>query len=238
MDMFSKTIFYNIDTLNRSKKLEVIFIKIIFFIIIASFIYILFVAFNIYSFSHINELVNADVAIILGASVWNDKPSPVFQERINHGVWLYKNNYVKYLIFTGGIGKGSDVSEAFVAMNFAIKNSVPIENIFIEEKSRITIENILYAKYIIQDNNFDKIIIVSDPLHMKRATTIAKDFNLNIYSSPTPTTKYTSFKTKLSFLFYELFFYIIYKIYKYSFFISLYLITFGFLFLIYRHNCA
>jgi uncharacterized SAM-binding protein YcdF (DUF218 family) len=236
MNKFIRNIFYNIAALNTLKRLNVFLKGIASFFLISSFVYVIFSAFNIYSFSHVNELANADAAVILGASVWNDKPSPVFQERINHGIWLYKNGYVNYLIFTGGTGKNSNVSEAFAAANYAIKNSIPIEKIFIEEKSRITFENIFYAKNIIEDNNFTKIIVVSDPLHMKRAVTMAMDLNLNVYSSPTPTTKYISLRTKLSFLLYELFYYIFYELYKYSFVILLYLMLFELLFLIYYYR--
>jgi uncharacterized SAM-binding protein YcdF (DUF218 family) len=217
--------------------------NVIILIFISFFIYIIFTIFNIYSFGFVNELTPADAAVVLGASVWNDKPSPVFQERINHGIWLYKNGYVKYLIFTGGKGKNSSVSEASAAKNFAINNSVPIERIFMEEMSTITLENIIFARKIINDNHFNKIILVSDPLHMKRSITMAKDFNINAYSSPTPTTRYISLNTKLKFLFYELFFYVLYKIYRYSLVLVLYLILFKSMFAVYyyhifRHNGA
>ena len=62
--------------------------------------------------------------------------------------------------------------------------------------------------------NFKDCIIVSDPLHMKRSVLMAKDYGMTAYSSPTPTTKYKSLKTKLPFLFREEFFYIGYKIYR------------------------
>jgi hypothetical protein len=61
---------------------------------------------------------------------------------------------------------------------------------------------------------------------MKRAITMAKDNNLNVYSSPTQTTRYISLKNKLYFLLYETFYYSAYKIYKYSLFIYIYLILF------------
>lgn len=63
-------------------------------------------------------------------------------------------------------------------------------------------------------NGLNTCIIVSDPLHMKRAMLMAKEYGLKAFSSPTPTTKYQSWKTKLPFLFREEFFYIGYKIYK------------------------
>jgi uncharacterized SAM-binding protein YcdF (DUF218 family) len=198
------------------------------------FIYIISIAINIFLFSYVNETINADAAVILGASVWHNKPSPVFQERINHGIWLYKNGYVKYLIFTGGIGKKSNVSESSVAKEYAMNSSVPEEKIFIEEMSKVTLENILYARNIIQEHNFNKIILVSDPLHMKRAITMARDNNLKVYSSPTPTTRYITIKTKLLFLLYETLFYLAYEIYKNLFFIFTYFILFILLVSIYK----
>jgi uncharacterized SAM-binding protein YcdF (DUF218 family) len=217
----------NIVYINKIKMLRIFSKNIISFIFASIVILIISNAFNIYLFSYSNEIINADAAVILGVAVWNDKPSPVFRERINHGIWLYKNGYVKYLIFMGGIGKNSFISEASVARDYAIKNSIPADKILIEEHSRITFENLIYTKEIIGQNSFNKIIIVSDPLHMKRAIIMAKDINLNVYSSPTKTTRYISVKTKLPFLFYELFFYTIYKIHKYSFNIFLYLIKIG-----------
>jgi uncharacterized SAM-binding protein YcdF (DUF218 family) len=203
---------------------------------VAIFIHIIFIAINIYLFSRVNKITKADAAVILGASVWYNEPSPVFRERINHGIWLYKNGYVNYLLFTGGIGKNSDMSESSIARNYAINHSVPVGKIFIEEISRITFGNIIYAKEIIKKYGFDKIIIVSDPLHMKRAITMARDNDLNVYSSPTPTTGYITIKTKINFLLYETFFYFIYEIYKYSLSIFLYLIFFVLLFSIYFFN--
>lgn len=37
--------------------------------------------------------IKADAAIVLGAAVWGEEPSPVFRERINHAINLYKNDY-------------------------------------------------------------------------------------------------------------------------------------------------
>ena len=44
---------------------------------------------------------SGDVAIVLGAAVFTDKPSPVFAARIDHAVELYNSGRVKGVIFTG-----------------------------------------------------------------------------------------------------------------------------------------
>ena len=156
----------------------------------------------------------ADAAIVLGAAAYGEEPSPVFRERINHGIWLYENGYVGKLIFTGGKVKGQEISDSAVAKAYALANGIPEEDIFIEENSTITQENIFNAARIVRDNGFSSVIIVSDPLHMKRAMLMAKDAGLVAYSSPTPTTMYRSVASKLQFLGREVFYHIGYNLYR------------------------
>lgn len=75
------------------KKLRLICLLIVLFISIL----IAYSAYTIWSFSQEDQLVHSDSAIVLGAAVWGDQPSPVFRERINHSISLYKNGYVKKL---------------------------------------------------------------------------------------------------------------------------------------------
>ena len=183
-----------------------------FFLILIIIFYLIFTAFSIVNYGKIDNKTRCDVAIILGAGTSNDEVSPVYRERINHGIWLYENGYVDFLILTGGVGKGNNASDAYIAKQYAISKSVPEQVIFIEETSTITEENLQNAKVIMDKNSLKDAIIVSDPLHMKRAMLMAKDYGITAYSSPTPTTMYKSFKTKFSFLVREEFFYIGYCI--------------------------
>ena len=194
------------------KRRSKVITRIIFVLTALLAFYITYIAISIYLYSSVNEILQADAAIVLGAGVWDGEPSPVFRERINHGIWLYENGYVNYIIFTGGYSAGNDYSDSYAALRYAIENGVPAEAIFIEEKSTITQENIRYAAQIAEANNLSTVILVSDPLHMRRAMTMAQDYGLTAYSSPTPSTMFRSLNTKLPFLAREVFFYIGYKI--------------------------
>ncbi|MBE6729659.1 MAG: YdcF family protein [Ruminococcaceae bacterium] len=182
------------------------------FLVLSILFYLIFTAISIVSYGKTDGKANSDVAIVLGAGTSNGEVSPVYRERINHGIWLYENDYVDYLILTGGIGEGNNASDAYIAKQYALSKSVPEQAIFIEEKSTITEENLENAKAIMDENSFDTAIIVSDPLHMKRAMLMAGDYGIDACSSPTPTTMYRSFKTKIPFLAREEFFYIGYSI--------------------------
>lgn len=179
------------------------------FVIIAVFlIFIGYSAFGIWSFSHKVQLVKTDVAVVLGAAVWEDKPSPVFRERINQAIWLYENGYVDKIIFTGGKDTGDKFAESEVARDYAIKNNVNREDIFIETKSQITEENLRYAYDVAKEKSFNTFTIVSDPLHMKRAILMAKNTGMEAYSSPTQSSAYKTLNSKIPFFFRELFYYV------------------------------
>ncbi|PHR42926.1 MAG: multidrug MFS transporter [Fluviicola sp.] len=158
-----------------------------------------------YSFEYSED--KSDVAIVLGAASKDGILSPVFKERINHGVLLYEKGIVNKIIFTGGIGKGQKESESKAAKNYALRNGVPESDIFIEEKSNYTTENLEQAEQIMDSLGFTNALLVSDPLHMRRAMKIAKYYEIDCKPSPTKTTMYKSSKTKLSQLLYETFFF-------------------------------
>ena len=193
----------------RGKKLVILVSLLVVFLII---LFAILTAVNITYYGKVDEKAHCDVAIILGAATSDGEVSPVYRERINHGIWLYENGYVDYLILTGGIGKGSEMSDAHAAKQYAIKKGVPEQVILSEEKSTITEENLEHAKAIMDEHSLDTAIIVSDPLHMKRAMLMASDYGIDACSSPTPTTMYRSAKTQIPFLAREVFFYIGYLI--------------------------
>ena len=154
---------------------------IVLFLIAILVFYLLFTAFSIISYGNKDYKTRSDAVIVLGAAVHNGEVSPVYRERLNHGIWLYENGYVDHLILTGGMGEGSYVSEAEIAKRYVLFKGVPDEAIFIEEKSTITEENLKYAKQIMDENSFETAIIVSDPLHMKRAMLMAKDYGITAH---------------------------------------------------------
>ncbi|BBB62839.1 hypothetical protein UNDKW_4566 [Undibacterium sp. KW1] len=154
------------------------------------------------------EKIKADAAIVLGASVWKDRPSPVFAERIKHGIHLYKNGQVQYLIFTGGVSEGDTLSESAAARQYAIAEGVPADNILTEEVSKNTYQNLVQACKPMRAHQLKNVMIVSDPLHMKRAMTMANELQLHAISAATPTSRYISRRSKTKSLLYESFFYV------------------------------
>ena len=196
--------------MKTKSKIKVVIIILLLFIIG----YILYTAISICMFANKDQTQEADAAIVLGAGINDNAPSEVFKERINHAILLYKDGYIKKIIFTGGISEGNQISDAEVAKIYAMEHGILEEDIFIENHSTITQENLFYAKEIMKTNNFETALIVSDPLHMKRAMIIAKAYNITAYASPTQTSRYVTVKTKFPFLMREVFYYILFNVYN------------------------
>lgn len=169
---------------------------------------------NIYLYGNNYTPIQADAAIVLGAAVWGKQPSPVFRERINHAINLYQNGYVRTLIFTGGVGNGDELAEALVGKLYAVSKGVKSSDILIETTSRTTSQNLQNASELVANHQFKKILIVSDPLHLKRAVFMARNLGLDAQPSPTPTTRYQSLNSQLPFLMRETYFYFVYLLFK------------------------
>lgn len=171
-------------------------------------------AFSIYFYANNNNVIKADAAIVLGAAVWGNEPSPVFRERINHAINLYKNASVRRIIFTGGIGESNELAEAIVGKRYAMAKGVKQAHILTETESRTTGQNLKNAQKVASEYNFTKFLIVSDPLHLKRAVLMARDLGMDAEPSPTPTTRYRSFNSQFQFLVRETYFYFVYLVFK------------------------
>ena len=150
----------------------------------------------------------ADAIIVLGAAAYDAKPSPVFEERIRHGIDLYRRGLAPKLIFTGGYGGvGARFSESQVARRYALHQGVPDKAILIESLSRNTHDNLRQASLLMQQHQLHDVIVVSDPLHMARALRISKELGIRAVGSPTPTSRFRTFATRWRFLLQEVYFF-------------------------------
>lgn len=149
----------------------------------------------------------SDAIVVLGAAAYDARPSPVFTERIRHGIDLYRRGLAPKLVFTGGFGPGSRFAESEVAKRYALRNGVPAQDILIETLSRDTHDNLAQALVVMRSHGLHDAIVVSDPMHMARALRLCRELGLPAVGSATPTTRFRSHATQLRFLLREVYFF-------------------------------
>lgn len=168
-------------------------------------------ALSIWSYASKDETQKADVAVVLGAAAYESGVSAVYRERLNHGIRLYEEGYTDYILICGGVAAGNTHSDAQIGKDYVLNQGVPENAVLLEETSTITQENLENAKTIMDEKGLATALVVSDPLHMRRAMRMAKDCGMTAYASPTPTTMYRSTDKKIEFLKRETFYYVGYK---------------------------
>lgn len=115
-----------------------------------------------------------DAILILGAAVTPQGPSPALQRRALHGARLWQRGVAPIVIACGGNPKNG-VSEAVSMQQLLIDAGVARNAVLVEDQSRTTLENILFASRMTE---MERVVIVTDKYHAPRALMVAKHFNL------------------------------------------------------------
>jgi uncharacterized SAM-binding protein YcdF (DUF218 family) len=123
----------------------------------------------------------ADVAIVLGAAVWGTQPSPGLRERLDLALRLYQQEYVPFILVSGGLGEGKQIDEATAMKNYLLEKGVPEDSIIIENQARTTYENLLFSKKLMDDYAFRSALIVSHGYHLARAVDMAKELKMDAH---------------------------------------------------------
>jgi uncharacterized SAM-binding protein YcdF (DUF218 family) len=125
----------------------------------------------------------ADVIIVLGAEVLpGGRPSGALNARIQHALTLYDAGLASHLILCGGVG-GNPPSEAEVMRRSALRAGVPDDALVLEDRSHSTEASLTNAKKLMDARGWRSAVIVSDPFHLYRAETIARDLGIEAYGS-------------------------------------------------------
>ena len=114
-----------------------------------------------------------DYMIVLGASVYQDGPSPGLTRRINAVMAVLDQHPDAVIIASGGQGKSEPVSEAQCIRDELVKRGVDPARIVLEDRSTSTLENIAFSRAIIDDDDA-KVGIVTNNYHVWRALRLAR----------------------------------------------------------------
>jgi uncharacterized SAM-binding protein YcdF (DUF218 family) len=127
----------------------------------------------------------ADVIIVLGSGLRRDNsPGPALYRRAARAAELYQHGLAPAIICTGGFTAGRSRSEADACREVLEDAGVPADVIFVEDGSRSTEENALFAHQIMRDNGWTNAVLVSDGYHLLRAQWIFSQEGIPVYPSP------------------------------------------------------
>ncbi|MDL2220735.1 YdcF family protein [Eubacteriales bacterium OttesenSCG-928-N14] len=126
------------------------------------------------------EVSPADCIIVLGAKVGSRGPTLSLRTRLDVGLQYYKEGLAPKIIVTGAQGADEPTTEAAAAREYLLSHGVPSEDIFVEDTSTNTLENLQNSKRIMEANGLDTAIICTSDYHAYRANIQARDVGISV----------------------------------------------------------
>lgn len=155
------------------------------------FVFLLY-AFTAIMYKFMPTFRKIDYIIILGAGLINDRVTPLLASRINAGVQFYKKQVKRKkhnptIILSGGQGADEGITEAQAMKNYIDETYNESFNIYLEDQSTTTLENIRLSEKLAQEKDgissfkHKKIALATSDYHLLRAGQIARKDGIPAY---------------------------------------------------------
>ena len=131
-----------------------------------------------------SEVLPSDLILVLGRRLKDDAPTAVFEARLAHGEALWRAGLAPRVLVAGGLTGSATLSEAEAGRSWLLSRGVPAEAVLLEDQSQHTLENLFFVRETLRREGWRSILLVSDPLHLARATALAKGLGLLTRRAP------------------------------------------------------
>ncbi|WP_254405756.1 YdcF family protein [Streptomyces sp. AC627_RSS907] len=138
-----------------------------------------------------------DYIVVLGSGlIGGNRVPPLLASRLDQGraVWQRQNQIhgrAPVLITSGGQGPDEDLPESHAMAQYLIDKGVPSENIWREDNSRTTEQNLLYSKAMMDKATPGyRCLVVTNNYHAFRAALLARETGVPGQALGSPTARY------------------------------------------------
>jgi vancomycin permeability regulator SanA len=126
----------------------------------------------------------SDVAVVLGARVYADgKLSDALMDRVTTSCRLYRDGYVRKLVFSGGPGDGK-VHETEAMKRIALQRGVPESAIILDYGGLNTRSTAQNTAKIFKENGVHRAIVVSHFYHLPRVKLAYQQEGWDVFTVP------------------------------------------------------
>ncbi|MCD4657054.1 MAG: YdcF family protein [Planctomycetes bacterium] len=165
----------------KQRNKTIVTLQILTVFVVTAFVFTLC---QIFCFGKTNYRRNADAVVVFGALVHADGTmSLVLADRIHTACNLYKSGYTKYLICSGGPGVGK-TTEAQAMRDYALKQGIPPDRIFVDNLGLNTFETVQNVKHNYRDCEIKSVLAVSHFYHLARIKLTFEKFGITAYTIP------------------------------------------------------
>lgn len=128
--------------------------------------------------SFLKSRSTVDAIVVLGAAQYDGRPSPQLRARLDHVVTLWNLPVAPVVVVTGGKQSGDRFTEAEASRDYLVSRGLPVEVIVIESRGESTYQSLEAVRDEARVNQWQRVVLVSDPYHLKRAQLVAAELGM------------------------------------------------------------
>jgi vancomycin permeability regulator SanA len=132
-----------------------------------------------------DEAGEADAIVVLGAAQYDGRPSPVFQDRLDHTLDLWEQGLAPMIVLTGSKQDEDRFTEAYAGFQYLRLRGVPEDALRIVDQGTSTWESLAAAQRVLRDEGAVDVLLVSDRFHSARVAAVADEVGIDGRVSPT-----------------------------------------------------
>jgi uncharacterized SAM-binding protein YcdF (DUF218 family) len=127
----------------------------------------------------------SDVILVLGTTQYDGRPSSIFIARLEHALVLHESGVAPVVMTVGGSRPGDRFTEARAAADYLIAGGLSTGEIMAVGEGSDTLRSIQAAARVMARHDWSSAVLVTDPWHMLRARSMARDAGIEAVGSPT-----------------------------------------------------
>ncbi len=129
----------------------------------------------------------ADAIVVLGAAQFDGRPQEYLVARLEHARELYESGTAAHVVTLGGKQPGDRFTEGQAGRDWLVDHGVPADAVVAVGEGNDTLESIRGAAEAFDRRGWTSAVVVTDPWHELRSTTMLRDNGITVYGSPTRT---------------------------------------------------
>ena len=132
-----------------------------------------------------NETIRkADAIVVMGAAQLNGRPGELLRARLEEAERIYKKDFASRIFTLGSGAPGDTYTEGGSSRTWLISQGISPRAITSVPRGRDSYSSLIAFSAAASKSNIQTIIIVTDPYHCLRSTTIARDQGFDATCSP------------------------------------------------------
>jgi uncharacterized SAM-binding protein YcdF (DUF218 family) len=132
-----------------------------------------------------DQRAKTDAIVVMGAAQYDGVPSPLFKVRLDHAHSLYTNKVAPLIVVLGGKRTGDRFTEAEAGAAY-LEQKLPAHRVTGVKGGSTTLDSLRRFTGLAEERKINRIVIVSDPMHLARAEEMAEDFGFETTVSRAP----------------------------------------------------